>query len=73
MEQGAEHADPTPSERHAADASPAAPPVQGERILEYLQAFHALTGLRFRLTCEAAGATAVLHDSLGDSAAAEAA
>ena len=41
-------------------------PFRSDRLEEYLGAFHHLTGVRFRLVLETAGADVVAHDSLGD-------
>ncbi len=40
--------------------------LRSDRLEDYLEAFHRLTGVRFRLVIETSGTDVVAHDSLGD-------
>ena len=46
-------------------------PQRSERLQEYLDSFHRLTGIRSRLVVESGGSEVTIHDSLGDVRGAE--
>ncbi len=69
VETDSRDADLTPSDSLPSGELPDAAearPFRSERIEEYLESFHRVTGLRFRLAAEGPAGSAVLHDSLAD-------
>lgn len=60
--------DVTESNGSPDDGGPASAPhtLTSDRLEEYLDSFHRLTGIRFRLVIESDSAEAPAHDSLGD-------